>query len=382
MTHISTQFNLEAMPLDAYLQLMRNLSDSEMAGLIADLNFGWMFDHDDTIYDDRNATAERFVPAFADHFDKYRRLHYIAKQIKPAMRANLLAVWNALYPKMEQEVRFKRHLEMLHNLEAEYRQEHAQFGGEFRLKVPMLDRFKVKNMGSWGASTLAQAIEPAERILRDGSVILHRHWERTGWRFGLRHPLAMGGATMTDSLYLRRQPINLPLTYYLGSARTMVYDLIRNIEPTTWSEEAIQGQFNRWMDVSATATFTNGTQSQWVLTPIGMPAPLILPTHTLLPVVVDEKPTPSLDDRWQCVQQLSVSDVIDGTMYDTWGIPSAILRLGWLMAMAATILSLNLKVGSGQEKLRWIHSFPNAAHIGEAMTLAPMILHQANEVTQ
>lgn len=382
MTHISTQFHLEAMPLDAYLTFLKAIRDEDSRSRITDLNFGWMFDIDDSIYDDRNRATDRFISSFADHFDKYRPLYHKARQLTPIMRRNHRIAWDAFYPKFESHVRFMAYLEQLHDEEAAYRHEQDAFGFDVRLNPPMLDRFRVQNMGSWGVAMLEQARESAERIIRDGSVILHKHYERTGWRFLMRHPLAMGGVGTTDRLLLKREPINVHLSHYLGTARTMVYDLIQGIEPTTWSQHAIQGQFNMWMDHTATAVFTNHVVSsdlQWMLTPKGLPSVLALPSHTKLPVTIESKLTPSIDDEWQLIQHTGLADVIDGTIRTDGSIDESILRLGWLMCMAATILSMNIKVGTGQERLRWIHSTINAAHIGEAMMLAPMILHKANE---
>lgn len=378
---MTSQFNIDAIPLDAYLQLIQNIDDPTLADRITELNFGWYYDYDDTIYDDRIEAMKKLVVGAQPLFTQHRRLYHIYQQLTPGEKKANVVKFSAWYNPESSMLAFYDNLKILHVDDQIYRQASNPFGGDFLSPVPFLDRFMVPNLGGHGVAILNKARESAERIIRDGMPILHKHYEKTSIRFDLRHPIAIGSPGITDSILRNSWAAFSSIDLSLGTARKAIYDLIRTIEPTTWSTGTpIRAHFDKWMSVTATAVFWHEGVIH-ALTPRGLPSILVRPSHDTLPVTTQIHHTAGLDDVWQSISLLSPADVFDGRITEKT-INPRILDLGYLICMAASILSMNLKVGQGQHRIQWTHSFLNAAHVGEAMLLAPMILHNANEAVK
>ena len=79
MTHISTDFGQivhEPMPLDAYAQLFHNIESDDFTETLIELNSGWLYDINDSIYNDRHTFHNTVSPYFAATYGRiYRHLH-------------------------------------------------------------------------------------------------------------------------------------------------------------------------------------------------------------------------------------------------------------------------------------------------------------------
>jgi len=337
-----TQFNIDVIPLDAYLQLWQNLPTDAIRDAFMTADSGDYYALDDTIYDDRLAAQNKFVMGFQSFFRQHRRLYYIYEQMTPIERVNFYRVWNVVDVQGE-EARFNHFLatlRALHTMEASYRRAHSGFGVSSLLPVPTLERFRVTNKGSWGVTVLREAHESAAQIFRDGSAIMFEHYKKTGWRFELRHPIAMEAAVTTDELYRNRLPIH-SLDITLGESRQGIYRHLASIESSTWAQggKPLRMHFDKWMGITATAIFRVDQDDPCAnvfhaLSPYGLPGVLLTHNHDKLPVIHTRSQMPSIQDQWLWAQMLPLDKILDGDVTQAGlkqnYVNDDIRRLGWL----------------------------------------------------
>lgn len=385
---MSTQFASfsYSMPDNCFEAFFLNLSNRnyDLFQQISSLNWGWWFAIDDSCYDKRSAAAQMFDSYYGTEYAPfYPALHARALATDGTERKGAIRTMSELLYNHAIDSRpMLQTLFMEHRARAEHYSNSMAAAMRDRDSYAVdLTRFDRDNISKWCGKVLADSEYLAIAILDHGLRILRDYENRAGWRFDLRTPLAFDTPASLQLLQ-KAHPINAP-EMLLNRAQSLFAKRMAELNLHPFRQFATyRDSFNFWMRHNGTAVFTHrDSESTYLLTPQGMPAIAALNHYTKMPLTVDRYAVPSIDDEWQRIELLNEDDMLVGS----WtghrdSIHPAILDLGWLIAVAMSVVSANLKTGKGTRKLSWTHPVLVAAYTQTSVELAPAILARANKV--